>query len=368
MSRRDVDPLALDDIIDERKEEIEKESVPLCAHHHAPALIPTKVLRGHTEVVTSCQFCFDDTKVLTSSQDQKAILWDAESGAALMVYESGHLSNISECALVPNKKRLITASWDKSLIAWDLETGKICWTASQGGLLTSCSVSGDGKYVVSSSDPENVLYLNSAETGERILQVKGHHKAMITRCRFDAQSQHVASVSEDRVIKLLDMVSNKTTLSINSNHTNVISNCCFTPNGRQLCTASWDKTLRLWDIQTGSYRSHGGLTLDKGHDGSISSCVFSSDGSVLVSGSYDRTVAVWDMDAVCRTVVLKGHGDWVTDVSISADKNWVASASKDTTVRLWNIEHSEEIPAVVETRKTQGMGYHILKVGRNCTV
>nr|XP_046204793.1 WD repeat-containing protein 88-like [Oncorhynchus gorbuscha] len=93
--------------------------------------------------------------------------------------------------------------------------------------------------------------------------------------------------------------------------------------------------------------------------GSVSSCTFSVDGSVLVSGAYDRTVAVWNMETLCKTLELKGHADWVTDVAISADKKWVASASKDTTVRLWNIEHSEDIPAVIETRKAQG--YHILQ-------
>ncbi|XP_031668815.1 WD repeat-containing protein 88 isoform X1 [Oncorhynchus kisutch] len=243
----------------------------------------------------------------------------------------------------------------------DLETGKIIWTAAQAGLLTSCSVSEDGKYVVSSSDLENAICLTSADTGERLFHIKDHHKSTITRCRFDPQSQHVASVSEDRTIKLWDLVSTQTTLSISSTHTNVISNCCFTANGRYLCTASWDKTLQLWDVQTGTFRSHGGLTLSKGHDGSVSSCTFSVDGSVLVSGAYDRTVAVWNMETLCKTLELKGHADWVTDVAISADKKWVASASKDTTVRLWNIEHSEEIPAVIETRKAQGMGYHILQ-------
>ncbi|XP_071256497.1 WD repeat-containing protein 88-like [Salvelinus alpinus] len=362
MTWRNIDPLSLDETIDEEKEEqdVEKRSASVWEHQEL-AQIPIMVLRGHTDAVTSCHFCFDDTKVLTSSHDKTATLWDTESGAALLVFERGHLSNISECALIPDKKRLITASWDKTLNAWDLETGKIIWTAAQAGLLTSCSVSEDGKYVVSSSDPENAICLTSADTGERLFHIKDHHKSTITRCRFDPQSQHVASVSEDRTIKLWDLVSTKTTLSINSTHTNVVSNCCFTANGRYLCTASWDKTLQLWDVQTGTFRSHGGLTLSKGHAGSVSSCTFSMDGSVLVSGAYDRTVAVWNMETLCKTLELKGHADWVTDVAISADKKWVASASKDATVRLWNTEHSEEIPAVIETRKAQGMGYHILQ-------
>nr|XP_046204792.1 WD repeat-containing protein 88-like [Oncorhynchus gorbuscha] len=176
MTGRNIDPLSLDETIDEGKEEkdVEKRRASVWEHQEL-AQIPIKVLRGHTDAVTGCHFCFDDTKVLTSSQDKTAALWDTESGAALLVFERGHLSNISECALIPDKKRLITASWDKTLNAWDLETGKIIWTAAQAD----------------------------------------HHKSTITRCRFDPQSQHVASVSEDRTIKLWDLVSTQTTLSIN---------------------------------------------------------------------------------------------------------------------------------------------------------
>uniref|UniRef100_A0A3Q3GVG5 Uncharacterized protein n=1 Tax=Labrus bergylta TaxID=56723 RepID=A0A3Q3GVG5_9LABR len=129
-----------------------------------------------------------------------------------------------------------------------------------------------------------------------------------TRCRFDPQSQRVATVSADRGIKLWDMKTRGTTVSINSNHNNVVSDCCFTNNGHFLCTASWDKSLKLWDLQSG-------------HEGSVSSCSFSVDAHLLVSGSYDRTVALWDMST-------SGHSDWVTDVSVSADRKLVASASK----------------------------------------
>ncbi|XP_017313872.1 WD repeat-containing protein 88 isoform X2 [Ictalurus punctatus] len=354
MSQALLDPLALEEELNEEKKEPDRSSL---WEHEPLAQIPVKVLRGHADSVSSCHFCFHDTRLLTASHDKT----DVETGAQLMVLNGGHSGAITACCLVPEENRVITSSWDKTVNAWDLETGKLLWTVMQGGLLMSCSVSWDGKYVASASDMENALYVNCADTGQRLHYIPGHHTSTVMSCRFDAQSQHVASVSADRSIKLWDLCSHKTTLSINSAHTNVISSCCFTQNGRYLCTGSWDRTLQLWDVQTGSFRTRGAEQLSKGHDGSVSSCAFSSDASVLVSGAYDRTVALWDVKGLYRTLVLKGHLDWVTDVDMSADKNWVVSSSKDCTVRLWNIEQHESIPAVRESRRAHGHEPHILQ-------
>eukprot|EP00063_Salmo_salar_P053472 XP_014028307.1 PREDICTED: WD repeat-containing protein 88-like isoform X1 [Salmo salar] len=76
MTCRNIDPLSLDETIDEGKEEtdVEKRRSSVWEHQEL-AQIPIKVLRGHTDAVTSCHFCFDDTKVLTSSHDKTATLW-----------------------------------------------------------------------------------------------------------------------------------------------------------------------------------------------------------------------------------------------------------------------------------------------------
>ncbi|MGH0115812.1 UNVERIFIED_CONTAM: hypothetical protein FKN15_046997 [Acipenser sinensis] len=296
-----IDPLALDEDIQIKKGG-KKETASW--EHQELSQILIKVIRGHSDEVSCCHFCFEDSKILTCSHDKTAKLWDIANGAPLQVYDGGHSAPIIKCALTPDNKRLFTASWDKTVKAWDVETGCILWAFFHDGIVTSFDVSSDGKYVVSGSDAKYTLNIIDAETGTEL-------------CHLE--------------------------------------DCSFSPNGRYLCTASWDKTLRLWDIKTGQFRTQGAVTLDEGHAGNISSCVFSKDSSVLVSGSYDKTVIVWDMAGACKKLVLKGHADWVTDVDISSDKKWILSSSKDSTVRLWNIENSDHIPAVIETRKAKGL-------------
>ncbi|XP_029000008.1 WD repeat-containing protein 88-like [Betta splendens] len=323
--------------------------------------VPVKVLRAHTDSVTAARFCLGDRCLVSCSSDRSAILWDVQSCRPLRVLDGLHKRAISDCAVIPNSSRIITVSWDKKIAAWDLETGQILWQWKRAGLLTSCHASSDGRWLVCAAEPQSVVYISDAATGQTQHQLSEHHRSTITRCRFDPQSQRVATVSSDRRIILWDLLAQKTTVSINSNHDNVVSDCCFTGNGHFLSTASWDKSLKLWDLQAGGFRSHGGTKLQRGHAGSVSSCSFSADASLLVSGSYDRTVALWDVSSLCQVLTLKGHSDWVTDVSVSADRKLVASASKDGTVRLWDIENMEAIPEVMEKKRTEGSGVHILK-------
>ncbi|XP_078101562.1 uncharacterized protein LOC144514251 [Sander vitreus] len=363
MASKNIDPLSVEEPsgVVEDEEETEEEDTVAAGEWSRETQVPGKVLRAHSDVVTAARLCFNDRCILSCSADRTAILWDVASGRPLRVFDGVHSKTITECALIPNTNRMVTVSWDKKMVSTDLETGQTLWRRRQAGLLTSCSSSPDGRLLVCASDPQNGVYISDAASGQTLHHVNDHHRSTITRCLFDPQSQRVASVSADRSIKLWDLLTHRTTVNIDSNHSNVVSDCCFTTSGYFLCTASWDKSLKLWDLQAGGFRSQGGTALQRGHEGSVSSCSFSADASLLVSGSYDRTVALWDMSSLCQTLILRGHSDWVTDVSISADRKLVVSASKDRTLRLWNIQNMEEIPQVLEKRRTEGTGIHILQ-------
>ncbi|XP_075796225.1 WD repeat-containing protein 88 isoform X1 [Pelodiscus sinensis] len=317
------------------------------------AQIHFKILRGHTDIVSSCHFCFEDTKILSCSYDKTVKLWDVEKSVPVQVFEEEHLAPISECSLTPDNKRVITSSYDKTVKAWDMETGKMLWTVEQEGLVTSCNISCDGKYVVSGLDMENAICVIDAVNAITVAYVQDHHRSTVTRCCFDPDNERVCSVSCDKTIKLWDIIAQSTTITIDEAHNNVISDCCFSIDGHYLCTASWDKILKIWDVKIGEFRCHGPICLNQGHKGSVSSCIFSKDASLVVSGAYDKTIALWDAGAGYKKLALKGHEDWVTDVAISSNKKWILSSSKDATLRLWNIEKADNVPEAIENRNTR---------------
>ncbi|KAM6250800.1 LOW QUALITY PROTEIN: WD repeat-containing protein 88 [Spheniscus humboldti] len=354
-----------------------KNTPKLCC---VPLQIQFQILRGHSDTMSTCHFCFEDTifaedtKILSCSYDRTVELWvcyehnnklkkkpykalpnqthldlfkDVEKGFPIQVSE--FLPPISECNLTPDDRRVVT-SYDNTAKAWGMETGKMLWTVEHEGIVTSCSISCDGRYMVSGSDKENTIYVFDAIISLDVFCI-GHHKSTITRCCFDPDNQRVTSVSYDKTIKLWDMITRSTSITINEGHSNAVSDCCFTSDSHYLCTASWDKSLKIWDINTGEFRCHEPISLNQGHEGSVSSCLFSQDTS-LVSGGYDKTIAIWDTEAGYKKLSLKGHWDWVTDVAISK-KWWILSASKDSTLS-WNIEKTDHIPSVIESRKERG--------------
>uniref|UniRef100_A0A8B9I5P7 WD repeat domain 88 n=1 Tax=Anser brachyrhynchus TaxID=132585 RepID=A0A8B9I5P7_9AVES len=329
------DPLALEP-------EPEPEPIPAAGRwgDQEPTL-QYKILRGHSDTVSSCHFCSEDTKILSCSYDRTVKLW------VCYEYNNDKKQHIHAVFIVIF--RVVTSSYDNTVKAWDMETGKMLV-----GIVTSCNISWDGKYVVSGSDKGNAIFVFDAVSATVVAHVQGHHRSTITRCCFDPDNQRVTSVSYDKTIKLWDMTTRSTLVTINEGHSNAISDCCFTSDGRYLCTASWDKSLKIWDIKTGEFRCHEPISLNQGHEGSVSSCVFSQDASLVVSGGYDKTIAIWETDAGYKKLSLKGHCDWVTDVAISENKKWILSASKDSTLRLWNIEKMDHIPSVIESRKEKG--------------
>ncbi|KAF6841907.1 vegetative incompatibility protein het-e-1, partial [Colletotrichum musicola] len=85
-------------------------------------------------------------------------------------------------------------------------------------------------------------------------------------------------------------------------HGGPVSAVAFSPDGQVIASVSDDKTVRLWDAATGAHRK----TL-KGHSDWVSAVAFSPDGQVIVSASDDETVRLWDAATGAHRQTLRGH-------------------------------------------------------------
>jgi WD40 repeat protein len=74
-------------------------------------------LEGHKGWVSAVAFSPDGQRVLTGSDDKKAILWDAATGKAVATLE-GHKGSVLAVAFSPDGHRVLTGSGDNTAMLW----------------------------------------------------------------------------------------------------------------------------------------------------------------------------------------------------------------------------------------------------------
>ncbi len=120
--------------------------------------VPTpEGFKEHTDGVLSVAFSRDGTKLLTSSFDKTARLWDVKSGRQLQIYK-GHSWWVWSAAFSPDESRIVTASQDGSVIIWNTETAtRDKQFLEHQGPVYSAAFAPDGKHVVTGGYDTRVL-------------------------------------------------------------------------------------------------------------------------------------------------------------------------------------------------------------------
>jgi WD40 repeat protein len=133
----------------------------------------------------SAAFSPDGKRIVTTSQDKTARLWDADTGKPIGEPLKGHENYVLSAAFSPDGKRIVTASADRTARLWDAETGKpIGEPLNHAAGLNSATFSPDGKRIVTASaDGTARLWEIFASTEELV----SHAKAVAPRCLTAAQ-------------------------------------------------------------------------------------------------------------------------------------------------------------------------------------
>ncbi len=109
-------------------------------------------LGGRQNWVNSAVFCWIRARVVTSSNDKTARIWDTATGAEIAVL-SGHEDKVHSAAFSPDGAWVVTASDDTTARVWDAATGaEIAVLSGHEDRVQSAAFSPDGAWVVTASD------------------------------------------------------------------------------------------------------------------------------------------------------------------------------------------------------------------------
>ena len=75
-------------------------------------------LRGHEDQVLSASFSPDGARIVTASDDHTARLWDVTTGHEIIALR-GHESPVQSASFSPDGARIVTASRDCTARLWD---------------------------------------------------------------------------------------------------------------------------------------------------------------------------------------------------------------------------------------------------------
>jgi WD40 repeat protein len=298
-------------------------------------------LQGHDNIVLSTAFSPDGKRIVTASEDHTARLWDVESGRPIGEPLKGHQSAVWSAGFSPDGRRIVTASSDRTVRLWDAETGKpigVPFKAHDNSLLRA-AFSPDSKRIVTASE-DHTARMWDAETGKPLGEPFRGHKNSVLTAAFSPDGKRIVTASEDQTVRLWDVETGKPIGEPLRGHENSVSTAAFSPDGKRIVTASEDQTARLWDVETGKPIAEP----MKGHDKSVSSAAFSPDGKRIVTASEDHTARLWDTESGEPIGdPLQGHENSVWSAAFSPDGRRIVTASSDRTVRLWDAETGQPI-------------------------
>jgi WD40 repeat protein len=342
------------------------------------------VLQGHTDAVLSASFSPDGRRIVTTSKDGTARVWDVSGGKEIALLKAHEA--LKSALFSPDGRRIVTTSEDRTAHVWNAESGNeiTTWKAEVDEWYNWS----DRKWFMAAFSPygrriwaasHDAAWTWDAETGEEIICLKAYDRPF-SDASFSEAGFRIVRLAR-RMVHVWDWDWDAERLSLISRLKTRRKNSviAFSSDGRRMVTASndaawvWalDSGKRIAVLRTaGSVRSalfspdghrivtttsdSDGLTqvwhvgsrkeiaVLGAHAGAVKSVSFSPEGRRIVTTSND-IARMWDADSGAEITVFRGHEGTINSISFSPDGRRIATASSDGTAQVWDAACSTEI-------------------------
>lgn len=159
----------------------------------------------HKSTLTSCTFSPMDNRIITSSYDTTAKLFDLRTHTNTITLE-GHANVVSHCAMTRDERKFATTSWDKTVRIWDVSTGMYrskgpdVLEGSHDGSVSSCQFSNDGLLLVTGSFDKSIVVWD-VENNIQKIKLQGH-LSWVTDVSISEDQCWLLSCSKDHTVRM----------------------------------------------------------------------------------------------------------------------------------------------------------------------
>lgn len=218
------------------------------------ALSPFKSTVG--EIV--CLDMSKDKKIIVTSTDNKAYLWNFQTGDLIRTFE-GHERKINQIAISPDQQFLFTAS-DASCRLWDLNTGEVqsnnMITTTQFPTLFKHAFSSNGQFIAV-SDGFSTVDLWDLESLKQTVSIQSETAGGFTTFYFSADSESIFAGEWNGNIQVYNTINGRKKQSFQG-YGNQVNNIETSSGGEYILSTSEDQTLKISSLQA-SFIPSGGM-------------------------------------------------------------------------------------------------------------
>lgn len=290
----------------------------------APILL--RHFRGHHGPITGLAYNPHADKLASSSTDKSVNLWNTNDRIRCYKF-TGHSDIVNSVAWSHNGCLMATASKDNTVKVWVPTVRGSSYNFMALSNVRSVEFHPKDKKLVTGSD-DKAVKLWSLETKRFLSSFLGHTNRVL-RARYSPSGKTIASCSEDRTLRLFDVLSGDCVHTYNESHNGYANDVAWHPDGSLVAIALSNNRIKIYDR-----RVHKLIQMYNVHVGAVNSIAFHPSGHLMITGSDDGSSKVLDLLEGRPVYTLVGHDDAVTAVAFSGDGTKFATAGKDKQVRL----------------------------------
>lgn len=278
---------------------------------------------NHPQKVYRAVFSPDEEYLATACADGKIRIWATATGKPLKIFE--HDRGHAMCLAYLRSDILVSGGEDGKIYIWDIENIALIEILEHPDVIRSLDAKNG--LIVSGCFDHNIYIWN--QQGVLITKLEGHHDAILC-VRFSPDGKTVASASRDGNIGLWSLDDYQPIWL--QDHDDWVRSICFSPDGKFLASGGDDQTIRIWDVENRSCKK-----VLRGYSNGI--LTFSERGGLIVTGSADNQTRLW-LCTSDKQIEPKGKlGNSYTNgtaLAISPDGEWIAANTQSGTIQIWN--------------------------------